>query len=626
MILPLILSLTLTLTTLLFWTITPSVFATPKEFVLTSATIILLLLTGYQAFKTKTLTLPPLKASLPLLLFALTILGSLLANPEGRPEALAGRGLSLLALSTLALLSLTTSVWTKYLTPTLHLLATALSLHSLLSLSFLSRSAYVPLYMQTQSFTPTGSYITTLIFILVSLAVAALELKKSPHKPLLLASLTLNTIATVAIVSLMLPGGPLSPATLPLLPSWSIALDALKSFRSLLFGIGLSNYSLLYTSVKPLSLNATSLWNTLPTSGGSEVFTLLPTAGVLATVALLYLIFRALIQNARTVYFYATIVLALAFFLTPFSLPLYVLFFLLYVARPQSLVTRPLSRPASLTLGGVFLALAILYLLPISRSIASEYLIKQSQRALDRGDSQKVYETHQLALRYSPNITNYHLSFADLNFKLASALSQKSEITDSEREIIANLVQQSISASKNAITLRPNDARTWLSLAKTYQNLINVAEGSENFALEAYARAISLDRANPALRLEYAGLLASLADKETNSTQSATLRQRAASEIGLALQLKNDYANAYYNLATLANRAGDRKAALTALENTLKYLSPDSTDYGRVQSELETLRAKDTPPLPAPPTDDSILTTPSPLPEPLEGGPLELAE
>ncbi len=626
MILPLFLPLSLALTTLLFWTITPNVFATPKEFVLTTTAIILLLLTGYHTFKTKTLTLPSLKASLPLLLFALAILGSLLANPEGRPEALAGRGLSLLVLPTLGLLALCTASWKKSLSPTLHFLAAALSLHSLLSLSFLARSDYVPLYMQTQTFTPTGNYMTTLLLILTGLVLTLAELKKSTRKPLLLSLLTLYTLASVAIISLMLPGGVLAPATLPLLASWSIALDALKSLRSLLFGIGISNYSLLYTSVKPLALNATSHWNTLPTSGGNEILTLLPTAGLLATLTLLYLQFRTLIQSFKTPYFYPAILLTLAFFLTPFTLPLYFLYFLLYASLYQGSVTHSLSRPLSFVPIITTLTLAVLFALPLARALGSEYLIRQSQLALNSNDSQQVYTTHQQALRLSPNLTNYHLSFADLNFRLASALSQKSEITDADRQMITNLIQQSISASKNAITLRPNDARTWLSLAKTYQNLINVAEGSENFALEAYGRAISLDRANPALRLEYAGLLASLADKDTSSTQSATLRQRAASEIGLALQLKNDYANAYYNLATLADRAGDRDAALTALENTLKYLPPDSTDYGRVQSELETLRAKGTPPPPAPPTDDSILSTPSPLPEPLEGGPLELAE
>ena len=84
-------------------------------------------------------------------------------------------------------------------------------------------------------------------------------------------------------------------------------------------------------------------------------------------------------------------------------------------------------------------------------------------------------------------------------------------------------------SGKAAITLRPNDPRTWLTVAKIYQNLINVADNAETFALESYTKAIALDRANPSLRLEYANLLAQIADSKKTTIESAILKNRAAS-------------------------------------------------------------------------------------------------
>lgn len=637
-------SLTILLTPLLFWTLTPNFLSTPKELLLTLATLLVLLLTAIKAFKTKQLNLPSFSQSLPLILFFLTLIGSLIFNPEGRSEALSSKATILISLCifTTILIPLLTSEYSKKLINLIIASGVILSLHSLLSLTILSKSPYLPIYMQNINFTPTGNYLTTLILILTSVSLMISRLKHATvkEKYFYFGSLFISTISIVAIISLMLPGGALTPSLLPYAASWSIALDALKPLRSLLFGIGLSNYSLLYTSVKPLAINTTSLWNYLPQFASSELLTILPTAGITTTLALLFIMLKSLVGTYSTPIFSATILITLSLLFLPGSLPLYLLFFVFYALSLKHTYSE-LTLPTSHHLTVSVMIIGLIFLIGISpiRSYASEIIMRQAQLALDAGDSQKVYDLHLQTLRFSPKITNYHLSFADVNFRLASSLSQKPDLTDADRATITRLIQQSIKSGKTAIQLRPNDSRTWLTVAKIYQNLVNVADGAENFALETFSRALSLDRANPSLHLEFAALLSQLADNQKDASSAGTLRTRAITEIQTAIQLRPNYGNAYYNLAKLYENTGDYPRAILALETTLKYLEVTSTDYSKVVSELETLKAKPinsnppaTPlpsPTPIPMTEnnqlpDNSLSTPSPLPSPIDGGPLDL--
>lgn len=629
----LVLSLILFLTPLLFWTLTPNFFSTPKQLLFLLFCATLLVAYFLTILKTRHLSLPQGPLTIPLVLFFISITTSLLLNPEGRPEALAGNGLILLLLPLAALLLKTAPLPSlTSLTPAFLASTALLSLHALLSLTFLSKLSFLPTFMQSQSFTPTGSYVATLIILALGAALNLTQLSTTKGRPRLLslAHLTLTTIASVAIISLMLPGGSLALTLVPYQASWGIALDALKSLRSLLFGIGLSNYSLLYTAVKPLSLNLTPLWNLVPTSSGSEFLTLLATAGVVPTTLLTYTAFRALFRAAHTPLLLPLAASLLLFLLAPASLTHYLLLFLFFAlvdhTPPRELPLKG-KTPLFLGLAGT-LATLILTLLSL-RPFAAEYYIRQSQLALSRNDSQALYDHHRLALRLYPRLASYHASFANLNLNLASALSQQPNLSDEDRTNVAKLIQASIQSGKTATALRPNDSSAWLTLASIYQNLINVAQGADQFTLEAYAQAVSLDRANPTLRIQFGGLLLQLAQKETDPQKQAAYFSRAQTEMQTAIQLKTDYSNAYYNYAKLSEAMRNYAQAVATMQQALKYLEPNSPDHARAESELETLKTKLPSPTPTPSpspatTEPTTLTTPSPLPSPLPGGPIEL--
>ncbi len=605
-----------TTSSLFFWTITPNYFATPKEVVYSLFLIAISLITIYYLSVKKSLRLPSFNTVIPLIMFVISVSLSLIFNPEGRPEALGSKASILLTLPIIALYinyHASTTLRNTFLN-TLVAVGSLLSLHSLLSLIVFSKLAWLPQYMQTQSFTPTGSYLTTLFLIIISLSITIYQLKKMSHGVYYkVALLIFHIVAVVAIVAQMMPGNPLSPELLPYSSSWSIALDALKSIRSLFFGIGISNYSLLYTSVRPLAINASELFNLLPQSATSELLTLLPTAGLLSTISLIYLMIITLYHARTTTLFTPTIITIIAFFLIPSSLIQYLLLFIVYglVSKEPSIEHIALKHKSNIIISILVLFLTAAYLYPTVSNYASEYFINASRVAIAGGESQKAYESHLRALSISPKISNYYISFADINFRLALALSQKPNLSDEDRQNVSKLIQQSIESCKNAIALRPNDSRSWVALAKIYQNLITVAQGADNFALEAYTKAVSLDRANPELRVELGNLFSQLASLPKNASSSSVLRQRALNEISTSLQLKNDFAAAYYSLARIFKETNETDKAQAAYDLALKYLDPNSPEYARVLSEKNQPESTKAP-------------SPSPIPSPIGGGQIDL--
>lgn len=640
-------SVLITLSFLFLWTITPNFFSSSKQLVVLLTTLIVALSFFVTIFAKRSLSYRKTPLSIAVLVFGVSIIITLLVGVEGRPEALAGKGGLLLALSAFAYLTynlgqsksikktvLTTTSWT----------ASLLAIHSLLTLTIGSKLTFLPVFMQAKSFTPTGDYLTTLIIIIVGLAICVNRLRlQAASKSINLIHIVLGTIAVVAIISLMLPGGALTPTFIPYRETWAITLDALKSTKSLFFGIGLSNYSSLFTAVKPLSLNGTSLWNIVPQTGTSEFLTILTTAGLFGGISLLYLFITAL-KAARETNLYAPLTIVIvALILTPATIPIYVLFFAILSGLNESEQSDlSVSQTTSTLIALAGTAISLTLFAYAAKPIISEYYIGLSQTALKNNDGKAVYDLHQQAIKYSPRITTYRMSYAEVNLILASSLSQKASLSDQEKETISQLVQQAVTEAKNATTLRPNYSPAWVTLAKIYRNLINVAEGADTFAVDNYAKAVALNPADPTLRIEFGGLFYQLATKSEDVKTKEIYFSRSQSEFQTAIQLKPTLPNAYYNLSKLLETVGDNESAYLAMQKAISLLGPDNSELSRATAELETLKTKlpkaSATPTPSPtPTpsndqfstissdlDSSDLATPSPLPSPLPGGPVEL--
>lgn len=639
----------ITIVSILFYLpVTPNFFTTAKQFALVLSAGILIISWGVSSFQKNELTLTRSPLHVPLALFVLAIASNFFVNKEGWLESVTGRGSLYIAAAVVGYFAslLTTPTVRRWFIYGFIGSVSILAFHSLLQLTVLFQIESLPSYMTTRAFTPTGSPLTTLILLAIGAVTTFYYATRSAKDSLqyfLFVVGTLQTIAVVAYISLMLPGNELSPNLLPYQSSWAVMLDALKSVRSTFFGVGLANFSSLFTAVKPLGLNAGTQWNVFPASASSELLQLLTTAGIIGMASFLFVAVRGITHRGKSTGIHNTLRLIavmslVSFVLTPASLPVIVIFFtslgLLAHTEEKKVNLNPGSRWAALAMS-LILGLTVLYY--SSRTYAAEIHMLRAQKALAASDGRAVYDEHIKAIRLMPATTSYRLSYAQVNLSLASALSQKTDLTDSEREQVTTLVQQAIREAKLAARLRPNDVRTWQNLGSIYRNLINVADGADQFAISSYAQAVSLDPGNPALRVEFGGLLYQLAGTAKDPNTKNGLLARAVQEFQTAIQLKDDYANAYYNLSKALESAGNSQGAYAAMQQAVAGLDPTSPDLEKATGELEALKAKlpkpSASPSPAPentsepePAAEGDLSQPSPLPSPLSGGPIEIPE
>ena len=621
-----------------FGPFTTNYFLFPKLILLAASVLLSLLIFFAPALSAHPFPLVKSRLAFPLFLFNVVLVANLVLNSEGRTEAIFGKITMFVALSILALLlsSLPRSTKTiSTLLTTLLASTTILALHSLLQLTVLYSATFLPTYMQTKSFTPTGSPLTTAALLALGLFLSLSLLRHLPHRVsyyLTLATSFLHTVALVALVAMMLPGQALAPILLPYSASWSVTLDALKTLRSLTFGVGFANFPTFFTQTKPLFLNTTSLWNTLPQTATSELLQFLATTGILGLATFLLLPFSFLRYHSDSPT--TTILLRLMwatlflFIFLPGSLPLFTLFFILLGLLGSTDQTWEISsRPVRLTLvtlALIFVGASVYFL---SLFVRAELSLQKAQLALQNNDAKTLYEQSLKAVTLLPTMTNYRLSYSRVNLSIATAISQNPSLSDEQKTQISQLLSQAIREAKAATSLTPQSSLAWQNLGSLYRNLINVAQGSDQFAVSAYAQAVSLDPANPALRIEFGGLLYQLAQLTTDNTQKIQLLNRAVQEFSTAIQLKKDYANGYYNLAKAYELAENYQLAYNSLQTALTYLDPASADYAQVTQELEGLKAKlpvaSASPTPSP-SPTTTLATPSPLPPPLPGGPIEL--
>lgn len=629
----------LALSPLLFFPMFSNLFSIPKQLLVVATVLVMFISWAYTVFNQKKLVLPSSRLVLPLLMIIISIIVNLVLVKEGRTEGMVGRGSLYILLSLVSLFSLMgdRSVLRKYFSFTLIGTSTLLALHSILQLTFLNSLEFLPTYMQTQGFTPTGSPLITLSVIVLGLAATLSRLTKknsdNTEKSFLAFATAVEVIAAVAYISLMLPGQALSPIILPLSASWSITLDAMKSMRSVILGVGLANFTPLYTAVKPLYLNSTVFWNIVPAVSGSELLQILTTTGLIGFISFLALASQIKLHSLNKTENLVALLSFLILVFTPGNLVILSIFFLSLSVSATS-EHKSISLP---TQPSLVIALSTLLLIIVGAYYSGRYFVAENhmykaQQALTNNDGESVYSQNLSAIRLVPSLTSYRLSYSQVNLQLASALSQKEDISEDDRANITTLVSQAIRESKTATSLRPNLAGTWTNLGNVYRQLINVAQGSDQLAVENYAQAVALDPANPALRVEYGGIFFQLAQTATVSAQKEELLNRSAQEFSTAIRLKNDYANAYYNLAKAMELGENYPAAYQAMQQVVALIDKNSTDYATAQQELEALKDKlpkqtqdttqSTPVEPAP----SELSEPSPLPSPLPGGPILLPE
>jgi len=247
-------------------------------------------------------------------------------------------------------------------------------------------------------------------------------------------------------------------------------------------------------------------------------------------------------------------------------------------------------------------------------------LIAENAQALD------IYNAQRTAIALNPRRDSYRRAYANTNISTARVVAAErgESITDTQRQEVIQLIQQALREVRIATELlNPYSAVNWQTRGRIYQSLLGVANGADNWALQAYQQAVVLSPQDPQLRVDLGGLYFALATTTVADgtvgeepgdnvpavpdTRQANLL-RAISVFQDAARLKPDFAPAHFNLALAYKEADRGDLALQSFETTLSLLDEGTEDYTRVSEEIDTLREAGVTPIP----------TPTPTPTPAE--------
>lgn len=611
----------LILVPLIFVPVFQQAFETPKLLVIAFATIGICLTWAVSMVMKKSLHLTLHPFTLPTLFYIVTFLISTFFSPITFNQSLSSIEGIMFFLSIALLVAPT--LWQKVQEQTF--LEIGLSISMVLTLigvlqlfgvgPTLILNALFPFkFTEGFQFSPTGSPLVTLSFILPFYIAAIVDLVVHQHikdKLFQLIAVILLTIGIFVHLWRLFPGMPDSPVMLPPLANWQIAVDSIKNPMTGLFGFGPNGFVDAFTLYKPVSLNALPTWNILYQTGSNAPLNLLVSLGFLGLFSWLFLavqMLKSVRQSSRNqMPIIAGAITALILqLLIPMNLVLLTIFFVFltiwvvilqtedkpsvisiffqFVARAFHRQTEEHNKTFSLlpyitaTLIGImtlFLSYVLLMNM-IAEIFHFRYLL-----AMQGNNGSQAYSNIQTTIKFNQSNDLYHRSYAQINFALANALSSKEEPTEEERTQIAQFMQQAIRETRIAASLNPRSTQNWKTMAETYRALIGSVEESDRFTLAAYTQAISTFPNDPALRVDLGGIFL----KANNYTQAGELFSQAA-------RLKPDYANALYNWGKALEGQQDYVNALTLYKRTLPLIPEDSADRAVIEEDIESMESK----------------------------------
>lgn len=600
----LILAITIILFPLFFLPFTQDFFGVNKLYLLLFSSFLLLFLSFIEFLITKKIQLQRKSLDSYILFFIFALILSILISSPNKIEAMLSVNFGLLSILSLVVIS-------YYLRRSSLIVLKYLSCSSLFLALIAIANYFQPLdkinlpqslaFLKSHSFTPIGTQLDLVYFLsfliitqIIQVILISNNHKHHAKKPFAtLIILCLNTIA-IALTIFSLIGEKnlnLPPYNL----SWYAAIEILKNPLTAFFGVGLDNFASLFTKVKDAAFNQSSLWqiNSFNVSR-SAILQIFSESGILGIFSLILLIF-GLIKEALATDKIALIPIVFLLAIMLLFPPTLVLFFLFFIIL--SIIDEDKSRNKNrieinfadmipiftilLIFGLVFFGVSVYF---AGRAYVAEYYFKKSADALSRNNLRNLYEEQRQAILADPFIERFRINFSQTNLLIANSVAKKSDnLSQEDRNTIAQAIQAAIAEAKAAVTLNSQKATNWENLGIIYKNLLNVAQGADSWVISSYQRAIVLDPQNAIYRLTLGGIYYSLAnyDESTRFFEQATL-------------LKPDWSNAYYNLAWSYFQNGNYQKAVIAMEKVISLLNPvnDAADLTKAKEDLNTFKAK----------------------------------
>jgi cytochrome c-type biogenesis protein CcmH/NrfG len=232
-----------------------------------------------------------------------------------------------------------------------------------------------------------------------------------------------------------------------------------------------------------------------------------------------------------------------------------------------------------LTLRLVIIITTALFFYLSARATIGAYFVYRANQAAQHNQMVESYKLQQKALVFNPLNANYHRTYALTNLSLATALSDKANLTPEEQAQLPHLIQQAVESAQTATKLKPHQALNWQVLGQIYANLIKIIPQADQEAIAAYLEAIKLEPENSELLFNLGKIF-----YQTGNYPEA---QKLLTQV---IELQPSSAQAYYHLANTYRQLDQPTPALSTYELLLQLLEPGTKDFQTAETELTQLR------------------------------------
>ncbi len=618
---------------LFFAPLTQEYFITQKLYFLAFGVLLLLVISAIEFFVDRRVHWKWTAFDGPLLFFLIAIILSIIFASPNKIQALLDPYLGFVSIFSLILFFfyLSRSQNKKASTFFLQLLQySALVISVLAVVFFFSPFKNIALpsslaFLRSPSFTPIGTRLDLAVFIgfFLVLSIVQLVRQRKHNTTTSVVAVFIHALALVLTAYTIFKPETQQQTLLfpPYRLSWVAAIEILKipvrffssqgtnAAYDALFGVGVNNFSSIFTRIKDLAYNQSPLWQVnsfnVSRSGILQIFT---EAGLLGAGAFAFLVFTVIRtlkklsaqDSAKPILWAAFFYLLFVLALFPISLIVLFLFFLTLALIADEVETEDEHKHLGFTLPvGVGIAAGIVLLIFVaagafflSRSYLAEYQFKTALNGVLHNNLKELYDNQRLALETNPYMERFHSSFSQTNLFVANSIVNAKQrqskngqinLNTEERQQISQAVQTAINDGRAAVILNPQRAENWQNWAEIYRSILTVVQGADSWTASTYQRAIFLDPGNPIYRLNLGSVYYSLQDYN---------------DAGLlfiqTVNLKPDWANAHYNLAWTNYQLKQYQNAANEMQNVLRLLDrkTNANDYDKAQKELEVFKKK----------------------------------
>lgn len=626
-----------------FLTITTDFFTFPKQILIVIGSLLLFILWGIRALVDKKVTILLNPLNIPVLFFAIVLILSTFFSLSLQDAILQTVPVVLLCLFFFTTVNFIQEKSSFAIIVTSLIIGSVAS--ALLSIFAYFNIYLLPFEaVKNQGFNTHGSPIQFAAFLVPLLVLCLASLidivKKGKIKSFTKDySLILQLVASVifavglGIVLYQVFASPQKPVLLPFNHGFQVAFatisqDSQRLAQSLLLGSGYGTFSTDFTRYVSPSFNTYNFWNLTFAFSSSYVLELLATTGILGLVAFCFIFVNFLRSKAKASnpLFMATLSVFILALLIPFSYSMVFLIFALlslfvahrsienargfdnitlnFVTLKQGLISLSeegttkktkdgLILPVIVLVVAILVAVFVLFYLTGSGSaprkgyialISSDIKFAKSFSPSALQSGTQTYNLETQAITEYPYRSDYYRLFSQINLALAANLVTAQQGRKPSEEVQNNIIallQQSINSARQAVTLSPLTSINWQNLGQIYRNLIGVGQNAEQFAVASYNQAITLNPANPGLRIELGGIYFQL--KQWDLAQN---------QFTISQQLKSDYANAYYNLGHVLEEKGDLQNALIQYQTVQQLVKNDKSNFDKITAEVKALQEK----------------------------------